>query len=98
MQTKIERDEIESFLTDASFIRDGYAERVVLPEGVEEGSEIFAGGECEGGSGTGLGGGDGHGRWARRFWRDRSRNRQTESHQEHCSRRTGRVCGGRSGC
>ena len=36
MQTKIEPDEIQSFLSDASFIRDGFAERVVLPESVEE--------------------------------------------------------------
>src|ERR1044072_7452616 len=42
MQTKIDADEIQSFLTDASFIRDGYAERVVLPESVEEVSEILA--------------------------------------------------------
>jgi D-lactate dehydrogenase (cytochrome) len=42
MQTKIEPDEIQSFLSDASFIRDGYAERVVLPESVEEVSEILA--------------------------------------------------------
>jgi D-lactate dehydrogenase (cytochrome) len=42
MQTKIEPDEIQSFLSDASFIRDGYAERVVLPESVAEVSEILA--------------------------------------------------------
>ena len=42
MQTKINPDEIESFLSDASFIRDGYAERVVLPESVVEVSEILA--------------------------------------------------------
>ena len=42
MQTKINPDEIESFLTDASFIRDGFAERVMLPESVEEVSEILA--------------------------------------------------------
>jgi D-lactate dehydrogenase (cytochrome) len=42
MQTKIDADEIQSFLSDASFIRDGYAERVVLPESVEEVSEILA--------------------------------------------------------
>lgn len=41
MQTKIEPDEIQSFLSDASFIRDGFAERVVLPESVAEVSEIL---------------------------------------------------------
>ena len=34
--------EIESFLSDASFIRDGHADRVVFPESVEEVSEILA--------------------------------------------------------
>lgn len=29
-------DEVQSYLSDASFIRDGYAERVVLPENIEE--------------------------------------------------------------
>ena len=42
MQTKSQPDEIESFLTDASFIRDGYADRVVLPESIEDVSEILA--------------------------------------------------------
>jgi D-lactate dehydrogenase (cytochrome) len=42
MQTKINADEIQTFLSDASFIRDGYAERVVLPESVAEVSEILA--------------------------------------------------------
>ena len=41
MQTKSEADEIESYLTDASFIRDGYAARVVIPESVNEISEIL---------------------------------------------------------
>src|SRR5215203_5857468 len=41
MQTKSQPDEIESFLTDASFIRDGYADRVVLPETIDEISEIL---------------------------------------------------------
>src|SRR5829696_1033309 len=41
MQTKTNPEEIESFLSDASFMRDGYAERVVLPESVEEVSEIL---------------------------------------------------------
>ena len=42
MQTKTSPDEIESFLSDASFIREGHAERVVLPENVEDVSEILA--------------------------------------------------------
>lgn len=42
MQTKIEPDELESFLSDASFIREGHAERVVLPESVADVSEILA--------------------------------------------------------
>ena len=42
MQIKSNADEIESFLSDASFIRDGYADRVVLPETIDEVSEILA--------------------------------------------------------
>jgi D-lactate dehydrogenase (cytochrome) len=42
MQTKSAPDEIQSFLSDASFIRDGYADRVVLPETIEEVSEILS--------------------------------------------------------
>lgn len=42
MQIKSNPEEIASFLSDASFIRDGYAERVVLPESVEEVSQILA--------------------------------------------------------
>jgi D-lactate dehydrogenase (cytochrome) len=42
MQTKSDPDEIQTFLTDASFIRDGYADRVVLPESVAEVSEVLA--------------------------------------------------------
>ena len=63
MQTKIEPDEIQSFLSDASFIRDGYAERVVLPESVAEVSEILASANRErvpvtvSGAGTGTVGG-----------------------------------------
>src|SRR5215207_3384589 len=41
MQIKSNPDETQSFLTDASFIRDGYADRVVLPESIEEVSEIL---------------------------------------------------------
>jgi D-lactate dehydrogenase (cytochrome) len=53
----------ESYLSDASFIRDGYADRVVLPESVEEVSEIVAGANRDGvavtisGAGTGTVGG-----------------------------------------
>src|SRR5215510_4932625 len=42
MQTKTKPEEIESFVSDASFIREGHADRVVLPESVEEVSEILA--------------------------------------------------------
>lgn len=42
MQTKSNPDEIQSFLSDASFIRDGYADRVVLPESIDEVSAILA--------------------------------------------------------
>ena len=63
MQTKTSPDEIESFLSDASFIREGHADRVVLPESVEEVSEILASANREGvpvtvsGAGTGTVGG-----------------------------------------
>src|SRR5690348_9495935 len=42
MQVKSNPDEIESFLSDASFMRGGHADRVVLPEGAEEVAEILA--------------------------------------------------------
>jgi D-lactate dehydrogenase (cytochrome) len=42
MQTKSQPDEIQSFLTDASFIRDGHADRVVIPESIDEVSQILA--------------------------------------------------------
>lgn len=42
MQTKSATDEIQSFLSDASFIRDGHADRVVLPESIEEVAEVLA--------------------------------------------------------
>ena len=42
MQIKSSPDEIQSFLSDASFIREGHADRVALPETVEEVSEILA--------------------------------------------------------
>src|ERR1043166_1537059 len=63
MQTKTNPDEIESFLSDASFIREGRADRVVLPESVEEISEILANANRErvpvtvSGAGTGTVGG-----------------------------------------
>jgi D-lactate dehydrogenase (cytochrome) len=63
MVTKTEPDEIQSFLTDASFIREGHADRVVLPESVEEISEILASANREhlpvtvSGAGTGTVGG-----------------------------------------
>lgn len=63
MQTKINADEIQTFLSDASFIRDGYAERVVLPESVAEVSEVLASANREqvpvtvSGAGTGTVGG-----------------------------------------
>src|SRR5215813_8929266 len=63
MQTKTNPDEIESFLSDASFIREGHADRVVLPESVEEISAILASANRErvpvtiSGAGTGTVGG-----------------------------------------
>jgi D-lactate dehydrogenase (cytochrome) len=41
IQTKSQPDEIQSFLTDASFIRDGYADRVVIPVTIDDISEIL---------------------------------------------------------
>ena len=40
MHTKSSPDEIQSYLSDASFIREGHADRVVFPESVEEVAEI----------------------------------------------------------
>src|SRR3569832_592174 len=42
MQTKSNPDEIESFLTDASFIRDGHADLVGIPETIDDVSETLA--------------------------------------------------------
>ena len=42
MHVKSNPDEIQSFLSDASFMRDGHADRVVLPETIEEVSEVLA--------------------------------------------------------
>jgi D-lactate dehydrogenase (cytochrome) len=41
MLTKTQPDEIQSFLSDASYIRDGHADRVVFPESGEEVAEIL---------------------------------------------------------
>ena len=63
MQTKIRQDEIQSFLSDASFIREGHADRVVLPESIGEISELLANANRErvpvtvSGAGTGTVGG-----------------------------------------
>src|SRR5258705_11979314 len=63
MQIKSNPDEIQSFLSDASYMRDGYADRVVLPESVDEVMEILAAATREGtpvtvsGAGPGLVGG-----------------------------------------
>jgi D-lactate dehydrogenase (cytochrome) len=42
MQIRSAPDEIQSFLSDASFIRGGHADRVVLPESIPEVAEILA--------------------------------------------------------
>jgi D-lactate dehydrogenase (cytochrome) len=63
MQVKSNPDEIQSFLSDASFIRDGHADRVVLPESIEEVAEALAAANQDGtpvtvsGAGTGTVGG-----------------------------------------
>src|SRR5437588_3254468 len=41
MLTKSNPDEIQSFLTDASHMLEGHAERVVFPESAEEVAEIL---------------------------------------------------------
>lgn len=41
MLTKTNPDEIQSFLSDASHMRDGHAERVVFPENAEEVAEVL---------------------------------------------------------
>ena len=38
----VKTDELQDYLTDASFIRDGHADRVVLPETVGEVAEVLA--------------------------------------------------------
>ncbi len=63
MQIKTSPDEIQSYLSDASFIREGHADRVVFPESVEEVAEIVASANRErtpvtvSGAGTGTVGG-----------------------------------------
>ena len=42
MQTKSSPEDVQSYLTDASFIREGHAERVVFPESIDEVSEVLA--------------------------------------------------------
>ena len=42
MLTKSDPDEIQSYLSDASYVRDGNADRVVFPETAEEVSEVLA--------------------------------------------------------
>ena len=38
----VKSNDLQDYLTDASFIRDGYAERVVVPESVEEVAQVLA--------------------------------------------------------
>ena len=42
MKTTSRQEDIQSYVSDASFIREGHAERVVIPETVAEVSEILA--------------------------------------------------------
>ncbi|HEV8429086.1 MAG TPA: FAD-binding oxidoreductase [Pyrinomonadaceae bacterium] len=42
MQTKTNPEDVQPYLTDASFIREGHAERVVFPESIDEVSEVLA--------------------------------------------------------
>src|SRR6266571_6164470 len=42
MLTKSQPDEIQSFLSDASYVQGGFAARVVFPESAEELAEILA--------------------------------------------------------
>ncbi|HET6979110.1 MAG TPA: FAD-binding oxidoreductase [Pyrinomonadaceae bacterium] len=42
MQTKTSAEDVQLYLTDASFIREGHADRVVFPESVDDVSEILA--------------------------------------------------------
>src|SRR5262249_50612811 len=42
MQIKSDPDEIQSFLSDASYMREGRADSVVLPETIEEVAQVLA--------------------------------------------------------
>ena len=42
LQDKSNPEDVQLYLTDASFIREGHAERVVFPENIEEVSEVLA--------------------------------------------------------
>src|SRR5690349_16789353 len=63
MLAKTNSDEIEDFLGDASFIRGGHADRVLLPESIEEVAEVLAAANLDrtpvtiSGAGTGTVGG-----------------------------------------
>src|ERR1700720_1177678 len=60
MLTKTQPDEIESYLSDSSYVQGGHAARVVFPENAEEVVEILAAATCErtavtiSGAGTGT--------------------------------------------
>jgi len=63
MLIKTHADEVQSFLSDASYMRGGFADRVVLPESIEEVSAVLANANQEetsvtvSGAGTGTVGG-----------------------------------------
>lgn len=63
MQTKSNPEDVQLFLTDASFIREGHAERVVFPESIDEVADVLANANRDGlpvtvsGAGTGTVGG-----------------------------------------
>jgi len=63
MLIKSSPDEIQDFLTDASYMRDGYADRVALPETAADVAQVLAAANQEGtpvtvsGAGTGTVGG-----------------------------------------
>src|ERR1700754_4359776 len=42
MQTKSSPEDVQLYLTDASFIREGHAERVVFPESIAGVSEVLS--------------------------------------------------------
>src|SRR6476659_6105897 len=63
MLIKSNPDETESYLSDASYMRDGHADAVVLPKTIQDVSEILASSNRDGipvtisGAGTGTVGG-----------------------------------------